>query len=109
RMPLPVISAPSLAALPGLRHGYFTRAGGVSAGIYASLNCGIGSADNADLVRANRARVAAELGVTAEKLLTPYQVHGTTVAIVTEPFPPDQRPRADALVTAAPGLAIGIG
>ena len=108
-MPVPSIAAPTLTAVPRLRHGYFTRAGGTSAGIYASLNCGIGSADNADLVRANRASVAAELGVSPERLLTPYQIHGTAVATVAEPFPPDRRPRADALVTATPGLAIGIG
>ena len=97
-----------LAKLPGIRHGFFTRRGGVSAGVYASLNCGQGSGDTRTNVAENRARVAARLGTAPERLLTVMQVHGTTAATVTGPWsdPVQGRPDADALVTATPGLAI---
>jgi polyphenol oxidase len=97
-----------LAALPGIRHGFFTREGGVSDGLYASLNGGIGSQDQPDNVATNRARMAAALGVAAEQLLTPYQTHSAEVAVAEAPWTPATRPRADAIVTATPGLAIGV-
>ena len=93
---------------PGLAHAFFTRRGGVSTGVYASLNGGVGSRDAPDAVRANRARMAAALGVAADRLAIPYQVHSPDVAIITEPFAPDARPRCDALVTATPGLGLGV-
>ncbi|CAN5280078.1 peptidoglycan editing factor PgeF [soil metagenome] len=96
-------------ALPGVAHGFFTREGGVSGGIYASLNCGLGSGDDRDHVVANRARVAAALGVAANGLATPHQVHGTDAVAVDAVWEPGQGPKADALVTRSPGIAIGVG
>ena len=103
------LQAPALAALPGIRHGFFTRAGGVSGGIYAGLNCGPGSGDDGGNVAENRARVAARLGTSADRLLTLWQVHGSTVVTVSGPWPDAGRgrPQADAMVTATPGLALG--
>ena len=104
-MPTPLL-ADSLARLPGIAHGFFTRHGGVSQGIYASLNCGLGSKDDPAAVHENRARVAAHLG--ANDLLTAYQVHSATALFVDKAWPAQERPRADAIVTATPGLAVGV-
>jgi len=104
-MPKPLLAS-GLARLPGIAHGFFTRHGGVSRGIYASLNCGAGSKDDPTAVRENRARVAAHLG--ASNFLSAYQVHGTTALVLDEPWPAGTRPRADAMVTARPGLALGV-
>jgi YfiH family protein len=98
-----------LAALPGIRHGFFTRAGGVSEGIYASLNCGIGSKDDRANVLENRRRVAAELGAQADRLATPYQVHSADAVVVETAWAPGKGPRADATVTARPGIVLGVG
>ncbi len=103
-----MLQAPSLAALQGIRHGFFDRGGGVSQGIYATLNGGVGSDDAPENVAENRGRMAAALGVTADHFLTPYQIHSPEVATVDAPWTSDNRPRADALVTATPGLAIGV-
>lgn len=103
-----MLQAASLAKLPGIRHGFFTRAGGVSQGVYASLNGGVGSDDASDKVAENRARMAAALGVAPERLLTPYQIHSPDVVVAETPWTREQRPRADALVTRMPGLAIGV-
>jgi YfiH family protein len=103
-----MIAAPSLAGLPGIRHGFFTRTGGVSDGIYASLNGGVGSRDAAAKVAENRARVAAALAVRPERLLTAYQTHSADVVTADVPWSPDARPRADAIVTRTRGLAIGV-
>lgn len=94
------------AASAGIRHGYFTRVGGVSQGIYAGLNTGAGSDDDQALVAENRRRVAVWMGVPVDKLLTAWQVHSPDVIVAREPFPGD-RPKADALVTDRPGIAIG--
>jgi YfiH family protein len=94
--------------VPGVVHGFFTREGGVSTGIYASLNCGLGSADAPEAVAENRARVVARLGLGQGALATCHQVHSPDVAVVDRPFAAGERPRADALVTATPGLAIGV-
>ena len=94
--------------LPGLAHGFFTRLGGVSHGVYASLNVGVGSRDAQDAVTENRARVAAALGVAPERLAVPYRIHSLDAVAISEPWPPDARPRCDALVTATPGLALGV-
>ncbi len=99
-------SAANLAALPGLRHGFFTRRGGVSDGLYASLNCGPGSADRPENVTENRRRVAAALGAGA--LASLYQVHGRDVVTVDEDYDPATRPKADGLVTRRRGLALGV-
>ena len=103
-----MIQAQSLSALAGLRHGFFTRAGGVSEGIYTSLNGGIGSRDDPAKVAENRARMAAALGVRAEHLLTAYQTHSADVVTVEAPWSRDARPRADAIVTRRRGIAIGV-
>ena len=92
-------------ALP-VPHGFFTRAGGVSTGAYASLNGSLSGGDNRDLVQANRDRVARCLGVAAIVGLT--QVHGAAVEVVTAVWPPGAGPRADAMVTRQPGIALGV-
>jgi polyphenol oxidase len=102
------IEAPALARLTGVRHAFFTRDGGVSAGIYASLNAGVGSDDDPQHVAANRARMAASLGVAPEQFLTCYQIHSPNVVVADAPWSGEARPRADAIVTDRPGLAIGI-
>ena len=93
--------------LEGVHHGFFTRQGGVSQGTYASLNAGPGSSDDPAAIAENRARVAAHLGARADRLLTAAQVHSPDALIVEVPFE-GERPEADALVTATPGLAIGV-
>ncbi len=98
----------SVLAVPGIAHGFFGRGGGVSAGVYASLNCGPGSKDDPAAVAENRARVTAALGLGPDRLTTGWQVHGAGVAVVTEPVPMDRRPKVDGLVTDRPGLALGI-
>jgi YfiH family protein len=100
------ITAPGLEGAAGIRHGFFGRHGGASQGIYASLNCGLGSRDEISAVRENRARVAARL--QAASLLTAHQIHSPTAVVVTAPWPDAGRPRADALVTAARGIAVGV-
>ncbi|PVB60315.1 peptidoglycan editing factor PgeF [Labrenzia sp. 011] len=94
--------------LPGLRHGFFTRRGGISQGIYESLNIGLGSDDERDRILENRKRVAGTLGVGPETLLSPYQIHSADVITLDGPWPQDAGRKADALVTATPGLAVGI-
>lgn len=102
------LTSPLLSAVPGLRHAFFTREGGVSTGIYASLNGGLGSSDDQAHVAENRRRMAEALGVTPSHFLTAYQVHSPDVAVVTEPWTPETRPKVDAIVTATPGLALGV-
>ncbi len=101
-----MLQAASLAALPGIRHAFFTRDGGVSDGIYASLNGGPGSGDAPAKVAENRARMAAALGV--DRLLTAYQIHSPDVVTIERPWDPPERPRADGLVTRTPEIAIGV-
>lgn len=103
-----MIQAESLRGYRGMRHGFFTRQGGVSGGPYSTLNCGTSTGDQAEAVRENRARVADKLGVAPDHLVTAKQVHGTSVGIVTAPWPEGQRPEHDGLVTAVPGVAIGV-
>jgi YfiH family protein len=109
-LPLPepiVITVDSLSALPGLSHRFFPRTGGVSDGIFTSRNCGFGSGDRREAVAENRDRCRRELG-PAEALLTVHQVHSADVVTVTAPWTPETAPRADAMVTDRPGLALGI-
>ena len=94
--------------LSGLRHAFFTREGGVSGGVYSSLNGGVGSRDDAGRVAENRARMAAALAVKPHRFLTAYQVHSPDVIVAEEPWPSNARPRADAIVTRTAGLAIGV-
>lgn len=102
-----ILRSAALAELPGIRHAFFTRVGGVSRDIYASLNGGLGSGDAAAKVAENRARIAAALGVAPTHLLTAHQVHSPDAVIVTRPWSIAERPRVDAIVTATPGLAVG--
>jgi len=97
-----------LLSLPGIRHAFFTREGGVSDGFYASLNAGLGSRDVPERVAENRARMAAALGVASDRLVTAYQVHSPNVVVATEPWSRADAPRADAVVTRVPGLAVGV-
>ncbi|MCJ8519344.1 YfiH family protein [Pseudorhizobium tarimense] len=90
-----------------VRHGFFTRQGGVSEGIYGGLNVGIGSNDSAEHVRENRSRVAAWFGVPLEKLATVHQIHSRDVVVVDGTYDGD-RPKADAMVTASPDVVIGV-
>jgi YfiH family protein len=103
-----MLQAASLSALAGIRHAFFTRDGGVSDGIYASLNGGPGSDDAPAKVAENRSRMAAALGVAPDRLLTAHQIHSPDVVTIDEPWEPQARPRADAIVTRARGLAIAI-
>ena len=98
---LPAIHAPALA---GVRHAFFTRRGGASDGVYATLNGGVGSRDAPDAVAENRRRMGRHLG--ASTLLVPHQVHSAACLAVSEPWA--ERPRVDALATRTPGLALGV-
>lgn len=92
--------------LSPLRHGFFTRRGGASSGVFQGLNCGQGSSDLSEVVQINRERVAAAMGVDPGALVTVNQVHSADVAVIDAPL--KARPRADAIVTATPGLALAI-
>ncbi|MDZ4369215.1 MAG: laccase domain-containing protein, partial [Afipia sp.] len=101
-------SSSLLSAVPGLRHAFFSREGGVSNGIYESLNGGIGSNDDPAHVAENRRRMAEHLGVAPAQFLTVFQIHSPDVAVATAPWNTENRPRADAIVTKVPGLALGV-
>lgn len=103
---LPVLTDPDLAAIDGVRHAFFTRRGGVSEGVYASLNTGHGSGDDTGNVTENRRRAAAFLGATDLNSL--YQVHSNIVIRVRDGWVRDAAPEADAMVTDRPGIALGI-
>ncbi len=107
-----MIAPPALHAenldLPGVRHAFFTREGGVSAGVYGSLNGGVGSKDEPARVQENRARMAARVGVAPERLLVPFQIHSADALTVREPWSPEARPRCDGLVTREGSLALGV-
>jgi YfiH family protein len=102
------VEASALAALPRIRHAFFTRRGGVSNGIYASLNGGQGSDDDPAHVRENRRRMAASLEVAETRFVSCYQIHSAEVVIADEPWTRDGAPRADAMVTRMPGLALAV-
>ncbi|WP_456386591.1 peptidoglycan editing factor PgeF [Profundibacter sp.] len=103
-MTLEILTADSLA---DQRHGFFTRKGGASCGIFKGLNCGFGSSDQAHAVTLNRTRVADAIGVDVERLATVHQYHSAEVLTVKGPLGPN-RPKADAMVTATPDTALGI-
>lgn len=104
-----MITAPALEALDRISHGFLTRQGGVSQGIYESLNIGLGSDDERDLVKENRQRVASRFGLTESDLVTPHQHHSADVIHVTEaPWPGGKSPKGDAVVTDRPGILLGI-
>lgn len=100
------IQAANLSGLDGIRHGFFTRVGGISMGLYEGLNCGLGSNDERDRVLENRRRVAAALGRPDAPVVTLYQTHSPTARIVTGPEDPASLPKADAVVTATPGVVV---
>jgi polyphenol oxidase len=97
-----------LLKAPGLAHGFFTRRGGVSQGVYDSLNGGVGSKDDPAHVAENRARMAHRLGIAAENLLVPFQIHSADARPVNAAFANGERPRCDGLVTAARGIGLGV-
>ncbi|MGH6892306.1 MAG: peptidoglycan editing factor PgeF [Dongiaceae bacterium] len=103
-----MITLSSLERLPGIRHGFMTREGGVSEGVYASLNCGLGSSDDPEHVRENRRRALRKIDLPAGTLLTAYQIHSPDVLAVEERWRDGERPKVDALVTARPNLAIAV-
>jgi len=103
-----MLQAGTLSKLAGVRHGFFTRSGGVSQGVYATLNGGTGSNDAPAKIAENRARMAAALGVGPERFLTAHQIHSPDVAVAENPWTQEGRPRADAIVTRTPALAIGV-
>ncbi|ETX30091.1 peptidoglycan editing factor PgeF [Roseivivax isoporae] len=103
-MTLEVITA---TALQPLRHGFFTRRGGASSGVFAGLNCGTGSTDQREMVSINRARVADAMGVSPDNLVTLHQVHSAEVVTLSAPLN-GARPRADGLVTATPEIALAV-
>lgn len=100
---LDIVTSP---LLDGVAHGFFGRRGGASSGIFEGLNCGGGSSDQAEIVAMNRDRVADAMGVSSDRLVTVHQVHSATAVTLSER--PEDRPRADAIVTATPGLAIAV-
>jgi YfiH family protein len=101
-------ASPLLSAIPGLRHAFFSREGGVSAGIYAGLNGGLGSSDDPASVAENRRRMAEQMGVSPERFLSVWQTHSPDVVVTTGPWQGTTRPQADAMVTRTEGLAIGV-
>ncbi len=102
-----MITAEALNRVDGVRHGFLTRRGGVSDGVYASLNCGLGSGDHRDLVAANRARALERLGLGGG-LVTAHQCHSARVVVVEEPWATGDAPEADGLVTDRPGVVLGV-
>jgi YfiH family protein len=102
-----MLGSPLLSAIPGLRHAFFTAEGGVSDGIYASLNGGPGSKDDPAKVAENRTRMAAQMGVAPEHFLTLHQIHSPDTVVATGPWD-GARPKADAIVTRMEGLCIGV-
>ncbi len=108
--PIPeTLQASPLAKLSGIRHAFFSRRGGNSSGLFAALNCGLGSGDDKQVVAANRAAAMSELGLSAAALTTPFQIHSTRVLTVVDPWPGGPgAPQGDAVVTDRPGIALGI-
>jgi YfiH family protein len=103
-----MVHSPALLALPGIRHGWFTRQGGVSTGFYDSLNTGLGSGDDRAAVLENRGRIADAMGVPRTRMVTCYQVHSPDVVVAETAWPHAENPKADALVTRERGLAIAV-
>lgn len=102
-MTLEILTADSLSPV---RHGFFTRKGGASSGIFAGLNCGTGSSDQSEIVAINRARVAEAMDVQPQHLVGVHQIHSADAITATTPLEP--KPKADAVVTATPGLALSV-
>lgn len=105
---LPVVESAALASLPGVAHAFFTREGGVSSGLYRSLNGGLGSSDDRAAVLENRLRMAARLGLGDDRLALPWQVHSAEACAATAAWPRESAPRLDGVATATPGLAAAV-
>jgi YfiH family protein len=103
-----LMSSDLLSGIPGLRHAFFTREGGVSDGIYAGLNGGLGSGDVSANVLENRRRMAEHMGVAPDRFLSLHQIHSPDVVVATGPWDGADRPKADAIVTRTAQLAIGV-
>jgi polyphenol oxidase len=103
-----MIRLPGLGIDSRIRHAFFTRQGGVSDGLYRSLNCGYGSRDRTENVERNRAIAMAMIGLAADRLVTCRQVHSAAVVIVEKPWSHEAAPKADAMATNLPGLALGV-
>jgi len=103
-----MLASSLLAAVPGIRHAFFSRDGGVSDGVYAGLNGGLGSSDDPARVAENRRRMAEQLGVAPTHLVSAHQIHSPDVYVATGPLNGAARPKADAIVTQNEGLAIGV-
>ena len=103
-----MIEAPELKSARSVRHGFFTRQGGHSGGLFASLNCGYGSGDDKPTVARNRTEVGEQLGVTNDNLLTVWQWHSPDVIVADAPWDVLKPPKGDAIVTTTPGLAIAV-
>ena len=103
-----MIALAALAAQPGVRHAFFTRRGGVSEGLFQSLNCGFGSGDFAERVGRNRAIAMGRLGLGVDRLVTCRQIHSACVVTVARPWDGHETPRADGLATRVPGIALGV-
>jgi polyphenol oxidase len=99
---LEIITSPAITA----QHGFFTRKGGASSGVFTGLNCGTGSSDQAEAVAINRARAAEAMGLPASAMVSLHQVHSADVITVTAPLV--ERPKADAMVTAVPGILLAV-
>jgi YfiH family protein len=102
------MTAPSLAEISHIRHAFCGREGGVSEGIFASLNCGFGSGDDRARVAENRARAAARAGIDPAGVVTAFQTHSIRVELVARPWRPEDAPKVDAMVTRTPGIALGV-
>ena len=103
-----MITNGALSDIGHIRHAFFTRQGGVSTGIYASLNAGYGSNDSLEAVTENRARAAAMLGAAPDRLITCYQIHSPDCVVVEEPWTRETMPKADAMATRVPGIMLGV-
>lgn len=103
-----MITSTAIEQAGNVRHGFFTRRGGASAGAFESLNCGYGSGDDRDAVRSNRSRAMQRLALPATALVTGYQTHSATVAVVKDVWPPEEAPKVDGMVCTVPAIALGI-
>ncbi len=103
-----MITLNALDSGKGIRHAFFTRQGGVSGGLFASLNCGFGTGDKIEHVERNRALAASQLDLSPDRLVSCHQVHGTDVITVERPWRREANPRADGMVSKVPGIALGI-
>ena len=103
-----VVESPPLSQVSGIAHGFFGRQGGVSHGLFASLNCGYGSGDETMRVRENRARAGRRLGVEHDRVLTVYQIHSANAVVVEQCWLREAQPKADAMATREPNIALSI-